>query len=1029
MSSGGYGDANPHATVVYDGTPLGRVRSEYGPGEAWQTAGKKTDYRYIFNTADDSDTGVLSYTVNITGLYNINVTINKGGWHPANTLTIVETTDEDGRRMMTFTDMYGKTVLERRFLQDVNGDNIKVDTYYCYDGAGRLTGVLPPMLTQYLDSEQGTSFSLSSVPDIGHYAYFYRYDNRGRIIGKHLPGSGWTYYVYDGGDRLIFSQDPNQRENDRWSFSIPDRLGRVCLVGECSGLINAFNGFLGNGLVTAVRSYPSLSTAAQYYGYDIDAPDNLLISIEEIYSVSWYGDYSFLGKWGIPASDSPGTKFEEGAPSLGYGEQYESSCHGLLTGRLERILGENETGKNDYLWSVLYYDDKGTVVQSSRSRLSGTGWDRTNTGYDFVGNPSVLRTVHYDGNRVIAERYSYTYDSWSRPLTVSHELGQPQSLQSGEYAYQASGLLHDYSYDFAGRLSGDGRNGNAVLRTRYSYNVRSALDTIVTGADSGGYGSAFREVLRYNIHDSSGNNVQEWGGNISSIDWQAGGDGVTHSYVFSYDGLSRLKGAYYGSDNGTENFDRSYEYDLNGNITKLTATEGITAPLYEGNRPVGLGPSDISFEYDANGNLIKDLQRGLQNGTYNVINLPKSFDIGNGSLTSESVSYQYGAGGEKLREKHVGGSPSLTVRDYVDGNLIYTDGVLGTILVDGGYVDVSWSGMVPTYTYRYYLKDHLGSNRVVAAPDGTVIQVNHYDPYGELLPISSSSQPLSYGFSGKEWDSIQSSYDFGARSFVPILPRWTTMDPMSEKYYHLSPYAYCAGNPINLVDPEGKIIVGHTRKDAELFEEDLMCILSDDVFSGFRKLIVRNGKRHRGKQFLKINREDFEAAVSYDFSDDQRAIAEIVFNSINSEEILTVEYVDRGDFISDAAVEAFRDRLEESSINVDLTLAEVGGILYRSTFERIGGGGNTIRTPEGAYSIVAKNSILHPRGRAVTSAHEVFGHGRSLSLGRGESMQHQDAIQLENLVLRVMGIPVQLDGTAHAKGKVLNNANSLPDYR
>ena len=32
------------------------------------------------------------------------------------------------------------------------------------------------------------------------------------------------------------------------------------------------------------------------------------------------------------------------------------------------------------------------------------------------------------------------------------------------------------------------------------------------------------------------------------------------------------------------------------------------------------------------------------------------------------------------------------------------------------------------------------------------------------------------------------------------------MDPLAEKYYHLSPYAYCAGDPVNLVDPDGRKI-------------------------------------------------------------------------------------------------------------------------------------------------------------------------------------------------------------------------------
>ena len=35
---------------------------------------------------------------------------------------------------------------------------------------------------------------------------------------------------------------------------------------------------------------------------------------------------------------------------------------------------------------------------------------------------------------------------------------------------------------------------------------------------------------------------------------------------------------------------------------------------------------------------------------------------------------------------------------------------------------------------------------------------------------------------------------------------FTSPDPLAEKYYPLSPYAYCAGDPVNLVDPEGMTI-------------------------------------------------------------------------------------------------------------------------------------------------------------------------------------------------------------------------------
>ena len=46
--------------------------------------------------------------------------------------------------------------------------------------------------------------------------------------------------------------------------------------------------------------------------------------------------------------------------------------------------------------------------------------------------------------------------------------------------------------------------------------------------------------------------------------------------------------------------------------------------------------------------------------------------------------------------------------------------------------------------------------------------------------------------------------DFGARLYDDRLCRWNTLDPMSEKYYGFSPYSYCAGDPVNRIDPEGK---------------------------------------------------------------------------------------------------------------------------------------------------------------------------------------------------------------------------------
>ncbi|MCR5239144.1 MAG: RHS repeat-associated core domain-containing protein [Prevotella sp.] len=105
-----------------------------------------------------------------------------------------------------------------------------------------------------------------------------------------------------------------------------------------------------------------------------------------------------------------------------------------------------------------------------------------------------------------------------------------------------------------------------------------------------------------------------------------------------------------------------------------------------------------------------------------------------------------------------------------------------------------------------FLKDHLGSNRVVVTPAGTAMQVNHYYPFGGLFGESTGGTSQRFKYNGKEFDRTHGVdwYDYGARHMTPDAGRFTTIDPMAEKYYNISPYAYCTDNPINAIDTEGK---------------------------------------------------------------------------------------------------------------------------------------------------------------------------------------------------------------------------------
>ncbi len=70
--------------------------------------------------------------------------------------------------------------------------------------------------------------------------------------------------------------------------------------------------------------------------------------------------------------------------------------------------------------------------------------------------------------------------------------------------------------------------------------------------------------------------------------------------------------------------------------------------------------------------------------------------------------------------------------------------------------------------------------------------------------------------SGKEKDSETGYYYFGARYYNSDLSIWLSVDPMSDKYPSLSPYNYCAWNPMKLVDPDGNDWYQKTHEDGEI---------------------------------------------------------------------------------------------------------------------------------------------------------------------------------------------------------------------
>ena len=119
------------------------------------------------------------------------------------------------------------------------------------------------------------------------------------------------------------------------------------------------------------------------------------------------------------------------------------------------------------------------------------------------------------------------------------------------------------------------------------------------------------------------------------------------------------------------------------------------------------------------------------------------------------------------------------------------------------------------------MRDYLGSvraiydittpaNEVEDASEHVLEQSDYYAFGGRIdTPYQAYDQTNRYRYNGKEQLRFESLNldpgltDYGARYYAPKFGRWTSPDPLADKYYSISPYVFCGNNPVNFVDPFG----------------------------------------------------------------------------------------------------------------------------------------------------------------------------------------------------------------------------------
>jgi len=797
-------DQKPYTRIEYEISPLNKVTTQFGAGSDWHNNGKAVRIASLTNSTGTDSLKCIKYKVSGK---NANTTLVKDGFYNAGELQVTRITDEDNNRMYEFKDKLGQVLLTRQI-----NSNLLYDTYYVYDGHGNLCYVLPPIAANTTELADN-SYTLKQ------YCYLYKYDDRKRRIAKRIPGTEWIYYVYDGADNLVFSQDGEQRANGEWFFLITDAVGREVLTGTSKNNLIWNNNPLGNNVV---RGKLNLNNSTNKY-YDITGVS--LTAPVKILTANYYDNYDFRTKEDFPRIQYDATQY-----NTRYGNDADKIKHkGLLTGSLVCLLDGAATPT--YLYTTYYYDYRKRLIQNhSTNHLSG-GLEKMYMSYNFSGQPLQTKHIHSaTGKATQTEVYTYQYDHAGRLLTTKHKLNTGTET-----------ILAENTYDELGRLKTNKKNNQANLTTTYGYNVRSWTKSISS--------PLFTETLYYN--DQYVGSQKRYNGNVGAMTWQVQSDKI-RGYTFNYDNLSQLTAANY-LENGTasNSYKTAYTYDKHGNMTKLTRYGKTTASaygiidnvtmVYTGNQLTKAtdAVADIAFNasmdfkdyanvateytYNKNGAMTKDMNKGISSITYNSLNLPRIVDIKN-KTTEGRNEYIYSASGQKLRAVQkwnpeysttpiIGSTinpAALTqthTTDYV-GNIIYENNVLKRILVEGGYNEGG--------NYYFYMQDHLGNNRVVANATAAVVQSTHYYPFGTSFADGTAASVQPYKYNGKELDTRNglNMYDYSARWksdwFFP------TQDPLSEQYYSWSPYVYVMNNPMKFIDPTG--MSSYTSNDPDEIE-------------------------------------------------------------------------------------------------------------------------------------------------------------------------------------------------------------------
>ncbi|NIG53531.1 DUF6443 domain-containing protein [Chitinophaga sp. Cy-1792] len=647
LNPGILGDTIYYSQTTYENSPLNRILSTNAPGNNWAASGgkKAVTTQYLLNEVADA---VVIWKLQGNGIPVYN------GKYDAGSLFKYLTTDEEGKRVVTFKDKDDHVILKKVQLQNAPGNAHAgwLCTYYIYDDLGLLTFVIPPLAMEKIDG----TWDVTAYKD--ELCFQYRYDSHQRMIEKKIPGAGLVEMVYDNRDRLVFSQDGNMRDKGKWMVTFYDgmnrpvetaiykplnRIARAALQTNMDKV--AADGVLSytipgiDKLLVATNDrvvYEAISEIDILPGYESGNEEQLFqlnsglnggvintnisnplpnIASSELtpLTFTFYDNYDYVKPLDLQSGDF--SKLNAGTSNAGEESKVSYNVAGLVTGMRKRII-DTDT----WLTTTTYYDEKARVIQSVSDNQTG-GKDVVSTMYDFTAKPLSVYERHTNLKSGVSPQLTvlsvYNYDPAGRLIELRKKYNDQDTLTRviAANSYDELGALRQHA------LGGQG-SGRPITTETFEYNIRGWLLSMNRAyVESGTMDKAyFGQVLSYD----GGFSGKNYNGNIAGIKWRGFTDPAARAFGYSYDNASRL---------------------INGDFSQQ---EGSNSTW--NNNSVNFNVSDIT--YDANGNIGSMKQMGL---------------VGNQSVPVDVLSYTYQGGSNKLLSVKDNGGTSAPLGDFKNG--------------------------------------------------------------------------------------------------------------------------------------------------------------------------------------------------------------------------------------------------------------------------------------------------------------------------------------------------------------------------